>query len=150
MIESSRFRAKIAEIEEDIVLCNETKANLEDRLRERMKRDREKELAEIEKALKELKSHEHKYPVETAKLRGRVEAMRHLVNEKAAGSFEPHEAHLIIASERDRILQETERPSLADKDKELRKRQFILKSMNLHAEFTTLLEKCRKNKAEES
>ena len=72
------------------------------------------------------------------------------MSENAAGRFQPHEADRIIASERDRFLQESPRPSLADKDKELRKRQFILKSMNLQAEFTNLLEHHRKNKTDES
>lgn len=115
-----------------------------------MKNDKEEELAEIDNALRELRSQEHGHLVEIAKLRGRVEAMRYFVSDNAAGRFQPNEVDRIIASERDRILQETARPSLADKDKELRRRQFILRSMNLQAEFTNLLERHRQQPSEVS
>lgn len=137
------FREKIAELEEDIAVCNETRQSLEAKLRERIKRDNVEEQEEVEHALQSLKAQEHDQIVEIAKFRGRVEAMRSLLSENARSRFAPNELDLITGIERDRIIQDSPRPTLFDKDRELRKRQFVLKSVNLGAEFETLLSRHR-------
>ena len=137
------FREKISELEEDIAVCNETRQSLEARLRDRIKKDNEDDREAVELAIQALKAQEHDQIVEIAKLRGRVEAIRSLMSENARGRFAPHEIDLISGLEKDRIVEDSPRPTLFDKDRDLRKRQFVLKSVNLNAEFETLLSRHR-------
>ena len=125
------LRWKVAEIEDDIALCNETRLNLEDKLRERIKADNGKELEEIERHIETLRSDEEKQLVEVWRTKARVSVLQDALSDEARNIFRIEDCDRIFNDEKKRLLEDLPGPTCSARNRELRKKQFVLKAVNL-------------------